>query len=40
MFHPNVSEKILIGTEPLPKKWVEKRLEEMGETWRQDVYFS
>lgn len=38
--HPNVSERILIGTEPLPKEWVERRLEEMGVTWRQDVYFS
>ncbi len=38
--HPNVSERILIGTEPLPKEWVERRLEEMGETWRQDVYYS
>jgi hypothetical protein len=40
IFHPNVSERILVGTEPLPKEWVERRLEEMGETWRQDVYFS
>ncbi len=38
--HPNVSEKTLIGTEPLPKEWVERRLEVMGETWRQAVYFS
>ena len=38
--HPDVSERILVGTEPLPKEWVERRLEEMGETWRQAVYFS
>jgi len=36
--HPNVSERIMLGTEPLPKEWVERRLEEMGETWRQDMY--
>jgi hypothetical protein len=40
MLHPDVNEKILIGTEPLPKEWVEKRLKEMGETWHQDAYFS
>jgi len=39
MSHPNVSKNIIIGTEPLPKEWVERRLEEMGEAWRQDIYF-
>ena len=24
--------------QPLPKDWVEKRLYELGETWRQDKY--
>ncbi len=38
MAHPNVSDRIIIGTEPLPKEWVEKRLGEMGEIWRQDIY--
>ena len=38
--HTDANERILVGTEPLPKEWVERRLEEMGETWRQDVYFS
>jgi hypothetical protein len=36
--HPNVSERIIFGTEPLPKEWIERRLEEIGEKWRQDVY--
>jgi hypothetical protein len=26
-------------TAPLPKDWVEKRLEEMGEDWRRDDYW-
>lgn len=30
------SEKLTIA--PLPKAWVEKQLEKMGEAWRQDVY--
>ena len=38
--HGNVSERFLVGTEPLPKEWIERRLEEMDEKWRQDVYYS
>jgi hypothetical protein len=40
MTHPNASERIILGTEPLSKEWIEGRLAEMGETWRQDVYFA
>lgn len=34
-----ISPGMLAGTEPLPKEWVERQLEAMGETWRQDAYY-
>jgi TIR domain len=37
--HDNISPGVMAGTEPLPKEWVEKQLEKMGETWRQDKYY-
>jgi hypothetical protein len=36
--HSDVPLQIRLATEPLPKEWVERRLEEMGETWRWDRY--
>lgn len=29
---------LLAGTEPLPKEWAERRLAELGETWRAGQY--
>lgn len=37
--HDNISPRIMAGTEPLPKEWVEEQLKRMGETWRQDTYY-
>jgi hypothetical protein len=36
--NPNASEAIRNGKEPLPKKWVEARLAELGEEWRRESY--
>jgi len=36
--HPAQAIALLTGTGRLPKDWVDARLAEMGETWRQDVY--
>jgi hypothetical protein len=35
----NISPGIVAKTDPLPKEWVERELEKMGETWRQDAYY-
>jgi hypothetical protein len=32
--HPDVSAALIAGLAPLPAEWVEKRLQEMGETFR------
>ena len=37
--HDNISPGIMAGTEPLPEEWVNEQLEQMGETWRPDIYF-
>jgi hypothetical protein len=34
-----ISPAMLAGTEPLPTEWVERRLQELGEGWKQDVYY-
>ncbi len=34
-----ISPGMIAGTEPLPREWVERQLEAMGETWRQDAYY-
>lgn len=36
--HDGLSSEMLAGIEPLPKLWVEAKLSQMGETWRQDEY--
>jgi hypothetical protein len=36
--NPNASEAIRTGKAPLPKWWVEARLQELGETWRRNSY--
>jgi hypothetical protein len=36
--HDGLSPGILAGTEPLPKTWVDAKLAQLGETWRQEVY--
>lgn len=36
--HDNLSPGMLAGTEPLPKEWVESRLRQLAETWRQGEY--
>lgn len=37
--HDNISPGIMVGTEPLPKAWVEEELDKMGESWRQENYY-
>jgi hypothetical protein len=37
--HDGLSAEILSGVAPLPKDWVEQKLKERGETWRQDQYY-
>lgn len=34
----SISSAFLAGLEPIPKEWVDARLAEMGETWRQEEY--
>ena len=34
-----ISSRMMAGLEPLPKEWVERRLAQMGETWRREVYY-
>lgn len=36
--HDAISPEMLAGLAPLPKDWVEKELEKLGERWRQDSY--
>jgi len=33
-----ISPAMMAGLEALPKKWVERRLAELGEEWRRDSY--
>ncbi len=37
--HNGISPQTMAGTQPLPKSWVEARLNELGEKWRQEEYF-
>lgn len=37
--HDGLSPQLLAGTAPIPKDWVEARLSQLGEAWRQDLYF-
>lgn len=37
--HDGLSSEILSGVAPLPRDWVEQKLKERGETWRQDQYY-
>lgn len=36
--HDGISPAMMAGTEPLAGDWVAKRLDELGEVWRQDRY--
>lgn len=36
--HDGISPGMAAGLEPLPKEWVEKELEALGISWRQEVY--
>lgn len=36
--HDGVSPEMMSGLEPMPTVWVDRQLESMGETWRQDIY--
>jgi hypothetical protein len=36
--YPTAPIGIKLGTDPLPTRWVEMRLKEMGQTWRRDEY--
>jgi hypothetical protein len=36
--HDGISPQMLAGTAPLPKAWVEARLEQLGEQWRLEEY--
>ncbi len=36
--HDGITPAMLAGTAALPKAWVEKRLAELGESWRQPEY--
>ncbi len=37
--HDGLSAEMLSGIALLPKDWVEQKLKERGETWRQDQYY-
>lgn len=37
--HDGLTPAMLAGTEPIPSDWVERRLEELGEPWRQQAYW-
>ncbi len=37
--HDGISAEMMSGVAPLPKDWVEQKLKERGETWRQDQYY-
>ncbi|HEY2919923.1 MAG TPA: hypothetical protein VGK77_13135 [Candidatus Binatia bacterium] len=37
--HDGVSAEMMSGVAPLPKDWVEQKLKERGETWRQEQYY-
>lgn len=37
--HDGISPEMMSGVAPLPKDWVEQKLNERGETWRLDQYY-
>jgi len=37
--HDGISSEMMAGVAPIPKEWVEKQLQQRGETWRQDQYY-
>jgi hypothetical protein len=37
--HDGLTPAFLAGLEPIPTDWLEQRLIELGETWRQESYY-
>ena len=37
--HDGISPDLIAGTAPIPKDWAERQLQQLGETWRQSVYY-
>ena len=37
--HDGISSELIAGTAPIPKAWAERQLQQLGETWRQSVYY-
>jgi hypothetical protein len=37
--HDGLTAEMLAGTAPLPKEWVDNRLMQLGESWKQETYY-